>query len=106
LLAWQRTSIAVIGMGFVIERFALFLRLVNGATLPAGHSRMSLCLAVLFLFSGALIALISAWQYVRFSRTLRSVELPPGHLTWPGPAMNLLLAVAAGSMALWFVLSA
>ena len=29
LLAWQRTAIALIGLGFVIERFGLFMRLVG-----------------------------------------------------------------------------
>jgi len=27
LLAWQRTTIALIGFGFVVERFGLFLRM-------------------------------------------------------------------------------
>jgi putative membrane protein len=106
LLAWQRTSIAVIGMGFVIERFGLFLRLVNGGTLPPAHGRVSLVLALTFLFAGAVVAVISAWQYRRFLRVLGEGEVPRGHLTWPGPALNGLLAATAGSMAVWFVLSA
>lgn len=28
LLAWQRTAIALMGFGFVVERFGLFLQLV------------------------------------------------------------------------------
>jgi inner membrane protein YidH len=106
LLAWQRTSIAVIGMGFVIERFALFQRLTLAAPLPLGHARVSLALALLFLIAGAAIALVSAWQYRRFLRGLGAAEVPPGHLTWPGPAMNGFLAFAAGCMAIWFVTSA
>jgi putative membrane protein len=106
LLAWQRTSIAVIGMGFVIERFGLFVRLVNGAALSVGHGRMSLVLALFFLLCGASMALVSAWQYRRFLQALGAAERPPGYLTWPGPAMNLALAIAASAMALWFVLSA
>lgn len=105
LLAWQRTSIAVIGMGFAIERFGLFLRLVNGAKLPPSHGRMSLLMAVLFLMSGALIAVVSSWQYRRFLKQLSAPEVPRGHMTWPGPAMNTLLAIAAAIMALWFTLS-
>ena len=105
LLAWQRTAIAVIGMGFVIERFALFLRLSIGAPLPLGHARISLALAILFLVSGAIIALVSAWQYRRFLRSLGHAEVPRGHLTWPGPVMNGLLAFAAACMAVWFISS-
>jgi uncharacterized membrane protein YidH (DUF202 family) len=29
LLAWQRTAIALMGFGFVVERFGLFLRMVS-----------------------------------------------------------------------------
>ena len=29
LLAWQRTAIALMGFGFVVERFGLFLRMVT-----------------------------------------------------------------------------
>ncbi|MET0413126.1 MAG: DUF202 domain-containing protein [Polyangiaceae bacterium] len=103
LLAWQRSAIAIIGMGFVIERFGLFLRLVNGGKLPPEHAGMSLILAVLFLVAGAAIALVSAWQYRRFLKDLSAPEMPRGHLTWPAPALNGLLAVAALAMAVWFV---
>ena len=35
LLAWQRTAIALVGLGFVVERFGLFLRMVVApSTLP------------------------------------------------------------------------
>jgi inner membrane protein YidH len=105
LLAWQRSAIAIIGMGFVIERFGLFLRLVNGGKLPPEHAGMSLILAVLFLIAGATIALVSAWQYQRFLKELSAPEMPRGHLTWPAPALNALLAVAALAMAVWFVTS-
>ena len=29
LLAWQRSAIALMGFGFVVERFGLFLRMVR-----------------------------------------------------------------------------
>jgi putative membrane protein len=103
LLAWQRTAIAVIGLGFVIERFGLFMRFANGAALPPGHALMSLIVALLFLLSGACVALISVWQYRRFLRELSAPELPRGYMTWPGPALNLLLASTALAAALWMV---
>jgi putative membrane protein len=103
LLAWQRTAIAVIGLGFVIERFGLFLRFVHGAALPAEHSRMTFIVALLFLMLGASVALVSAWQYRRFLRELTTPEVPRGYMTWPGPAMNLALAVTAFSAAVWMV---
>lgn len=93
LLAWQRTAIAVIGLG-----------LLSGARPAAGHAKMSLVFAVLLLLSGAVAAVISTWQYQTFLRQLGELERPRKHLTWPGPAMNALLAATALAMALWFVL--
>ncbi len=107
LLAWQRTAIALIGLGFVIERFGLFMRLVAGAApLSAGHSRVSLIFGVMFLVLGALVASLSAWQFRRFLHELSAPELPRAHATWLGPAVNFALAAAALAMAVWFVVSA
>jgi putative membrane protein len=106
LLAWQRTSIALIGLGFVVERFGLFMRAVsNGALLSPGHAHTSLFFGVLFLLSGAGVAIVSTLQYRRFLKELTEPEIPRGHLTWPAPAMNFVLAGAAILMAVWFVLT-
>lgn len=105
LLAWQRTSIAIIGLGFVIERFGLFMRFVNGSRLPVGHARMSFIVALLCLLLGASVALTSSWQYRRFLKELHAPEVPRGYMTWPGPAMNVALAVTALAAAVWMVVS-
>jgi putative membrane protein len=107
LLAWQRTAIALIGLGFVVERFGLFMRVVtNGAKLPPSHANTSLFFGVLFLIVGAAVALLATWQFRRFLRELSAPEIPRGQLTWTGPLINLLLAAAAVAMATWFVLTA
>jgi putative membrane protein len=103
LLAWQRTSIAVIGLGFLIERFGLFMRFMNGSSIPARHAHVSLVVALVFLLSGASVALLSIWQYRRFLSELSASEVPRGYMTWPGPAMNLLLAATAIAAALWML---
>jgi putative membrane protein len=103
LLAWQRTAISVIGLGFVIERFGLFLRFVSGGRLPASQSHMSLAVALIFLIAGASVALFSTWQYRVFLSQLRAPELPRGYKTWPGPALNLVLASIALAAAGWMV---
>ena len=53
LLAWQRSAIALMGFGFVVERFGLFLQMV--AHLPESGSQrgVSLGLGVLLLLLGA-----------------------------------------------------
>ena len=44
LLAWQRTAIALMGFGFVVERFGLFLRMVSNQPLSLAQRGFSLWL--------------------------------------------------------------
>lgn len=107
LLAWQRTAIALIGLGFVVERFGLFMRMVTGgAALPPLHARASLVFGVAFLLIGATVSTLSALQFRRLLRDLSQQEIPRGHSTWLGPLTNGVLTLAALGMALWFVFSA
>ena len=76
LLAWQRTTIAVIGFGLVVT-----------------HVSRGVCLV--FLVAGAAAALLSTLQYTRILKALAEPEIPRGYMTWPGPALNILLAVTA-----------
>ena len=103
LLAWQRTAIALIGLGFVIERFGLFMRMVAGHAPAAEHSRTSLIFGVLFLLIGASVSQLSAWQFARLLPELSGQEIPRAQVVWAGPAINVVVALAALAMACWFV---
>lgn len=106
LLAWQRTSIALIGLGFVVERFGIFLRIMgHSAGLPTNHSHFSLIFGVGFLIVAACVAVVSAWQFHRFLDVLGSDEIPSGYLVWPGTLMNVLLAIGALAMVAWFLIA-
>ena len=63
LLAWQRTAIALMGFGFVVERFGLFLRMVSNQPLSPSQRGFSLWLGVSLLVLGAGVSVISALQY-------------------------------------------
>jgi putative membrane protein len=107
LLAWQRTAIALIGLGFIVERFSLFVRMVSGGdALPPGHVRASLVFGVSFLLVGAAVASMAAWQFSRFIRELSELEIPRGQAAWFGPAINYGLSFAGIGMAMWFLLTA
>jgi putative membrane protein len=103
LLAWQRSAIALMGFGFVVERFGLFLQVV--AHLPeAGSQRgFSLGLGVLLLVLGAAVALISAWQFRQVVKNLDPAVVPPGYFTHLGVALNVVIAVIALAFALRFL---
>lgn len=104
LLAWQRTAIALIGLGFVIERFGLFIRMIGPDPAHAGNSgHPTLVFGVVFMLIGALVAFVSALQFRRFARDLSAPEIPRGYATWLGPMVNYLLAAIALGLAAWFV---
>jgi putative membrane protein len=107
MLAWQRTAIALIGLGFVIERFGLFMRfMAAGNSQPVANAGTSLVFGVLLLLMGAAVASVSAIQFRRFIRNLSAAEIPPGYAVWLGPFVNQALAAVALSLGAWFVLTA
>jgi putative membrane protein len=76
LLAWIRTALGLIGMGFVVAKFGLFLRLVQPSVNSLSHpwsGVVGVTLAVL----GAIAAGAASWQHHRFCRTLGPNEIPP-----------------------------
>jgi putative membrane protein len=102
LLAWQRNAIALMGFGFVVERFGLFLQMTTHEA-PAGTQRVfSLGLGVLLLMLGAVVALVSARHFANIARTL---DVPaPGHRLGLAVTLNVLIALIALGLALHFFL--
>lgn len=108
LLAWQRTAIALIGLGFVVERFGLFVRMINATngTNNITSDMSTLWFGVAFLVLGATVSALAALQYQDFVRTLTYPEIPLGARIWLGPLLNYSLAITALAMAAWFIHSA
>lgn len=106
LLAWQRTAIALMGFGFVVERFGLFLQLVAHQSQSSGQRSFSLAAGVLLLMLGAAAALISARQFRQVAKNLDPAVIPPGYWTHIGVLLNVFIALIALGLALRFVLSA
>jgi putative membrane protein len=97
LLAWVRSGIAIVGLGFVVERFGLFLQLMaasGGTALHLRNTGYSAALGIVLVLLGAIAMLLAAKQHRAFIRTLPLEDMPPHYR--PGPA--LLLAVALGAL--------
>ena len=103
LLAWQRTAIALIGLGFVVERFGLFLRMVTQQPLTPTQQASSLWLGVALLSLGAIAAILSALQFRSVILGLGKKEIPRGYWTNLGVWANFMLAAIALAMAANFV---
>ena len=105
LLAWQRTAIALMGFGFVVERFGLFLHMVSNQPLSLSQRGFSLWLGVGLLLMGAGVSIISALQFRTVLRSLGEEEIPRGYWTSIGVWLNFLLAFVALALAVHFVTS-
>jgi len=65
LLAWARTGVAIMGLGFVVARFGLAIRQlagVGGAQAPRG---VSTAFGVALVLCGVLLLLLAYWRYLR-----------------------------------------
>jgi putative membrane protein len=93
LLAWVRTGLGLVGMGFVVARFGLFVRIVRPDVAHHDHSwagPVGIALALL----GALASLSATWQHRQFCRTLPPADLPRSYFLTPGLVLGFGVAVA------------
>ena len=77
-LAWLRTSIAVMSLGFVVARFGLWLRelaLQINPHVPLQHTGLSMPLGEGMIGFGALLTLLAAWRYHVVNRAIERGEI-------------------------------
>jgi putative membrane protein len=106
LLAWQRSAIALMGFGFVVERFGLFLEVVMHQPQVSAQRSFSLACGVLLLVLGAAVALISARQFLQVAKDLDPSVVPPGYWTRVGVVLNVIIAMIAVVLAVHFLWAA
>src|SRR5678815_1388566 len=72
LLAWIRTGLALMGFGFVVARFGLFLRELGSvaADIPVRSSGFSLWTGTALVLVGVVVNATSTLQYLRILRDL------------------------------------
>jgi putative membrane protein len=105
LLAWIRTGLALMGFGFVVARFGLFLQEIQVAqpTFSAHSYGLSLWFGTALIAAGVVVNLISGWQYSRLVR-----DLDRGHQTLHRPpalavAITLFLALVGLAMTIYLI---
>src|SRR5436309_919958 len=70
-LAWMRTVIALIALGFVVAKFGIILREETGVHIKPGTIRLAAIVGVALIAGGALTALLAT---VRFLQVRRDIE--------------------------------
>jgi putative membrane protein len=92
LLAWNRTSLALMAFGFLIERSGLLIELL-GQQAKAGDGRFAFWIGLAFIVLGAVAAIFSVMQYRLALQSLQPAEIPNGYRVNAGVVVNLAVAV-------------
>src|SRR5947208_10575950 len=98
LLAWNRTSLALMAFGFVIERFGLFANMLStrqGEILQRG---VSFWIGIAFIVLGSIASASAIAQYRMVLRTLKPIEIPEGYRVNGGVFLNLAVAVLGAAL--------
>ena len=106
LLAWQRSSLALMGFGFVIERFSLLLLVLRRESASGGHHLFSLLVGVTLILLGAGVALASSVAYRRFVKTLPTEDVSSGYLIGLGAVINVIIGAAGIALAVYLLVGA
>ena len=106
LLAWQRSSISFIALGFVIERFGIFIKFLKIANnIPDNTIHLSAFIGIFFIVLGSIISLLSVLQYQNFLRTLPLSDLPSHYFIFLGPLVSYTMFFASIGLATWLMIS-
>lgn len=100
LLAWVRTGIAIVGLGFVVARFGLFLRMLGTQNGGAHANLAPTILGVALTLAGAGAMLAAMQQHRHFVKTLPAQDLPARY------SRSMASIVAAALAGLSFLLAA
>ena len=111
LLAWLRTGLAIVAIGFLVARFGLFVHLLamqtplGAAAHGAAASAWSAALGIAFVLLGSLAIGIAAVQHGRFVATLTAPDLPPAYSRHIAVALSFAVAALGIVLALYLLLT-
>ncbi|MBG9376253.1 DUF202 domain-containing protein [Panacibacter sp. DH6] len=101
-LAWIRTSIALMGFGFVIVKFALFIKQIGivlgektNSAVSTGRG-YSVIIGVIMVALGAIMAVLAFWRYRAIEKQLKSGSFFPSQ--WLSVVVTI--SIVAGSILL------
>ena len=92
-LAWNRTSITLMSFGFVIERFGLFLQIMNTKKIIHFQRNISFAVGIAFILLASFLALYSIIQHKRILKTLKAIEIPEGYNLWIAMLTNGIVGI-------------
>lgn len=105
LLAWIRTGLALMGFGFVVARFGLFLQqlqIIQQAR-PAQSYGLSLWFGTALIVIGVMVNVFAGWRQLQLVRKLDHGETAHSGGANQAVAVALLLALVGLAMAIYLL---
>jgi putative membrane protein len=105
-LAWIRTGLGLMGIGFAVSRFGLFLRQITAAEshLPAHTTGLSLWSGVTLVALGVIVNLSAVLRHFQLVHELSSGTWRPGRISRDAVILGLLLSAIGVAMAIYLTL--
>jgi putative membrane protein len=105
LLAWVRSGLTVMALGFVVARFGLFLTLLAASTVTAGNGhhthRMSSALGIALVALGAASILAALYNHRFYVGSLAPEDVPKLPIPWLTSILSLCVAVIGLALAVY-----
>jgi uncharacterized protein (DUF302 family)/uncharacterized membrane protein YidH (DUF202 family) len=105
LLAWIRTGLALMGFGFVVARFGLFLQqlqIMQHALIEQSYG-LSLWFGTALIAVGIIVNVFAGWQHLRLVRELDRGAASHSHSSTQAVLIAFFLALVGLAMAIYLV---
>jgi putative membrane protein len=104
-LAWIRTGLALMGFGFVVARFGLFLQQVRIVEpgLQSHSYGLSIWFGTALIATGVAVDIFATWSHVRLVRELNQGETDFTRPSRGAIALAVFLALVGVAMAIYLI---
>lgn len=105
-LAWIRTGLGLMGVGFAVSRFGLFLRTMRGAEthLTPQGTGVSQWSGVAIVFLGVAVLVAAVVQHFALIKELSTGSWQPGRISRNAVVLALFLAFVGVGMAIYLLI--
>ena len=105
-LAWIRTGLGLMGIGFAVSRFGLFLRQLSATeSHPPSHATgLSLWSGVALVTLGVIVNLSAVLRHLQLIHQLSSGTWQPGRVSRDAVILALILGAIGIAMAIYLIL--
>ncbi|HEV2576495.1 MAG TPA: DUF202 domain-containing protein [Acidobacteriaceae bacterium] len=100
-LAWIRTGLGLMGVGFAVSRFGLFLRELSNT--PQHSTMHSVATGVLLVVLGVVVLVAALLQHLAVIRRLAQGTWQPGRPSYLGVTFASILALSGIALAIFIL---